>query len=676
MVTRRASLPGTVQVYFILSPVPSSLKGHEMTRTVEFISVRVQYQPQKVFMKFSQIPSCAVTLSPAIPALNNVQGLEHSHISGAGQNRPEIAEVTVHVPVVPTVQIPPGSGSNVLQPVVIGPALEHKINNNNGNAYGKTTSPTLSSILSGSSLPTGHLDVNDTATSVSDGDTTTQPVPILTGVLCYDEGPLIVQKNMPCEGKGLRKANLTGQTLVQLLRNEGGGLIGDLVSLEPPKYLRDFDLQSLEHFSWLNQNKTDIILNLQEMLHNQKQNQNSIKQNIRQYLSMGGLTNIMEMAFSLIEALNGGFTINICASNSNSNDSSGDSPDASSCVILVAEIANLRSIHAHLQGVLSQPSVNIPSVQAENSNSLWDATGENTSQNGPMLNAEMDHKIEDLLKKLKALQQYCKTVMMLHSRLLNSTVSFHQALLAVESEIFREIVQLSLNSSTTMDNTSGSESVLGNTSFSLLNNSIIETGSKLDESLRNLTVVVELLNHLKTNLTQFKTLLSTVDLTWPEDDPRVSTWTTWSSLNQRTKRSITGFSVTSEICQRQGSLINQTNYVSLCTTCVHTTVLDNNYFPRYLTEKVCGLGSSSNPNYQSGCLNLPGQTTGGPGGLCQQQQIHIVVLRKTPGRCMKIRSQGREIITDQWESTTHPLRVGCECVINQNSPFAKFAVFP
>lgn len=65
---------------------------------------------------------------------------------------------------------------------------------------------------------------------------------------------------------------------------------------------------------------------------------------------------------------------------------------------------------------------------------------------------------------------------------------------------------------------------------------------------------------------------------------------------------ITGFIITADRCQRQGTNVDQTKFISLCSVCIHTTVLDDTFYPRFLTEKICSPGSSANPAYRDGCL--------------------------------------------------------------------------
>ncbi|KAK0057737.1 hypothetical protein Bpfe_012967 [Biomphalaria pfeifferi] len=619
----------------------------------------------------------------------SVLAQEHSHIPVSAGNR---VEPYVHAPETSTLHnasqnAPPDQDSShkAQQDIVVLAALSGHIpnSNGNGNAYGKLTLPTLINILSGSSTPAYDLDHSHrtptwTQTTESSDGNTQKTAPVLSGVMCYDEGPLVIQKNLPCEEKGLPKGNLTGQTLAQLLRNEGGGVMGDLISFEPPAHLRNLDLQTLNQSSWLNQNATDILLKLQEMLHYQKQHQAHTKQNIQFYLSKGDFSNMLLLAHSLIKSLEQVFVLNICTvSFSELGEISSDNEKFSSCVILVSEVDNMKSIHEDLLGVLTQDSDNVPSVQIEVSVSRG-LNDDNNSHLSATLNATKHQKINELLQKLKDLQEDTKHLVFLHSRLLNATVSFQQALRTFESDLFKKLMKLSLfNNSVQRTSEEADSKTLVGTLTMISNSSINENTPILAESFTNISSVVELLKDLKSNLTYLANLMSEANVTLPEPDPLIDTWAAWNSLNLRVKRSITGFAFTEEVCQRQGSLINQTNYLSLCTTCVKTTVLDSNYFPRYLTEKVCDRGTSNNPLYHYGCLNIPeGQEPGRPGGLCQQQQIHVILLRKIPGRCMKIRSQGQEMITDQWESTTHPLRVGCECVINQNSALARMAVFP
>ena len=64
------------------------------------------------------------------------------------------------------------------------------------------------------------------------------------------------------------------------------------------------------------------------------------------------------------------------------------------------------------------------------------------------------------------------------------------------------------------------------------------------------------------------------------------------------------------------------------------------------------------------------------GGVCSQQQFHIPILRREPGKCMRLVSRGQEFTTDKWYLSTYPLRIGCECQLRKNSQFVKFARLP
>ncbi|GFR66405.1 hypothetical protein ElyMa_001969300 [Elysia marginata] len=144
---------------------------------------------------------------------------------------------------------------------------------------------------------------------------------------------------------------------------------------------------------------------------------------------------------------------------------------------------------------------------------------------------------------------------------------------------------------------------------------------------------------------------------------------------RRKRRDIIG---TSDMtCQNQGERIGGSNLLNLCSTCVQTTVLSEEFFPRYITEKICQPDSLSAPSgprlSQQGCLYQPGQAgTSTAAGLCREQYFHINILKRVPGKCMKVQLDGKEVITDLWELTMHPLRVGCECAVDENSRFAQF----
>ncbi|CAL1526014.1 unnamed protein product [Lymnaea stagnalis] len=507
----------------------------------------------------------------------------------------------------------------------------------------------------------------------------------------------------------LRRANLTVQNLAQLLRNEGGGFIGDIVSAVPPQHLHGYELHNIENSAWMNHDKAELITNLESLLVNHNQHQNQLRHNIQQYLSYGRISTILALGVSLLEALNNSFTVNICPSNvtSPAGNISSQPIVFNTCFVLVSEISKMNSINFQLEEALISSDVNTPAEQVTGGGIRYSTEGVSdymainiTSDNSII----SDDVIDDLLNKVKVVQGTSENIIHLHQCLLNATLSFLQALSSFEHDFFKMLELLKEHNQTTQSEayasyeklrtgvdihddvaTTGSIGVNGydmstqnwNTQSSI-NRSVWNYTGVLPVQLINANIsdIMELFDVLASNLTQFEDMLILANVTRPIHDPMLDTWTDWHNLRRRTKRNASGFTISGEQCQKQGALINQTNFISLCSTCVHTTVLDNCYFPRFLTEKVCGRGSSSNPLYQNSCLCMPGQIVGGPAGQCQQQRFHIVVLKKTPGRCMKIKSQGQEIITDQWESTTYPLRIGCECVIHQNSMFAKYALFP
>ena len=59
-------------------------------------------------------------------------------------------------------------------------------------------------------------------------------------------------------------------------------------------------------------------------------------------------------------------------------------------------------------------------------------------------------------------------------------------------------------------------------------------------------------------------------------------------------------------------------------------------------------------------------------GICYQRTLFIELLKKTQNTCVLALQNGHAVIVEQWDIHNEPLRVSCECYINENSRFAQF----
>ncbi|KAL8563709.1 hypothetical protein ACOMHN_050537 [Nucella lapillus] len=104
----------------------------------------------------------------------------------------------------------------------------------------------------------------------------------------------------------------------------------------------------------------------------------------------------------------------------------------------------------------------------------------------------------------------------------------------------------------------------------------------------------------------------------------------------------------------------------LCTQCQRVRHLGPDVFPSYLQEVVC------HPS-RAPCLDIGGAL--GPQGQCQESQVPISVLRRNPGRCMRIvLTSGQSLVLDDWRPAQQMVRTGCQCMMDKRSPVA--AILP
>ena len=59
-------------------------------------------------------------------------------------------------------------------------------------------------------------------------------------------------------------------------------------------------------------------------------------------------------------------------------------------------------------------------------------------------------------------------------------------------------------------------------------------------------------------------------------------------------------------------------------------------------------------------------------GRCAQKIFNLNMLRRKQGICTVALQNGEKVVVDDWELYTQPIRVCCECTIDQRSFFAQY----
>ncbi|XP_061192836.1 uncharacterized protein LOC133201050 [Saccostrea echinata] len=110
-------------------------------------------------------------------------------------------------------------------------------------------------------------------------------------------------------------------------------------------------------------------------------------------------------------------------------------------------------------------------------------------------------------------------------------------------------------------------------------------------------------------------------------------------------------------CQYRGNKTDA-GFINFCTSCMTTTDLGKEKFPRYINEIVCNVEP---------CLTV----NQNPHGACQENILHLTFLRRAPTGCVMIiqdTSFGqRKVLADLWETYTQRIRVGCSCKLDKRS---------
>lgn len=127
--------------------------------------------------------------------------------------------------------------------------------------------------------------------------------------------------------------------------------------------------------------------------------------------------------------------------------------------------------------------------------------------------------------------------------------------------------------------------------------------------------------------------------------------------DRRWKRQSAG--VNTPVCQYRGNKTD-TGFINFCTSCLTTTDLGSEKFPRYINEIVCNVEP---------CLTI----NTNPHGACQENILHLTFLRRTPslnGCIMVIEDTSfgqNKTLAHAWETYTQRIRVGCSCKLDKRS---------
>lgn len=127
--------------------------------------------------------------------------------------------------------------------------------------------------------------------------------------------------------------------------------------------------------------------------------------------------------------------------------------------------------------------------------------------------------------------------------------------------------------------------------------------------------------------------------------------------DRRWKRQSSG--VNAQACQYRGNKTDN-GFINFCTSCMTTTDLGSERFPRYINEIVCNVEP---------CLTV----NRSPHGACQENILHLTFLRRTPSPngCFLViedTSFGQnKTLAHAWETYTQRIRVGCSCKLDKRS---------
>ena len=113
-------------------------------------------------------------------------------------------------------------------------------------------------------------------------------------------------------------------------------------------------------------------------------------------------------------------------------------------------------------------------------------------------------------------------------------------------------------------------------------------------------------------------------------------------------------------CYGKGTQGTGAEFIRLCTECSITTILPDDFFPRYLNEITC-----SPPNQGRNCF--------GGEGRCSEVQLSATFLRKKPRCVQKKGLNGRWELYQEWEPFTRNIVNNCKCELKRGSRLEDWA---
>ena len=107
-------------------------------------------------------------------------------------------------------------------------------------------------------------------------------------------------------------------------------------------------------------------------------------------------------------------------------------------------------------------------------------------------------------------------------------------------------------------------------------------------------------------------------------------------------------------CHKKGTSDSGLGLVRICTECAITTILPNDFFPRYINEVTC-----VPPNKDQNCFQ--GE------GLCVEVKFSATFLRKTPLCVWKRGKNRRWQLYEEWKPFSRNIVISCKCELKNAS---------
>ncbi|GFO25864.1 hypothetical protein PoB_005236900 [Plakobranchus ocellatus] len=445
--------------------------------------------------------------------------------------------------------------------------------------------------------------ISPRATPVSTSQSTTQAARQTPGVLCYADQP--VDHDIPCPGNSSVTV-LSEQHMEALLKNQGGTLIQDVVSI---KASHDFDMNgnsnhvtssptALEEQDKFNNLILTISLRLNQQMLSLLNAETSfnIKAKTHEVIILTGVvydyvistygenvifslfTNRTELkAMEDITYKNFSF-LNVFKSNTNE-----DFPTQVLTYLKTTE--RIQNFYLHL--------LNTNKNMSKAKETIIEFEKDVDFHASQVLYANIDSAISRLESTFSEIRQNLQNISQLASPLSNETMerldNEKQSRLITA---MRSYVRLGSHYADILENTTDRSS----------EDSILNSRAQPEDLVHQVMTLVE------SNLQVMAKFLKDCSIIVGETQKNIEKIKNLDQPSKRKRRDVIGTS--SVTCQKQGERINHGNYLSLCSSCIQTTMLNEDYFPRYITEKVCQPAKtttfSGNQIPQQGCLYQPG----------------------------------------------------------------------